>query len=298
MEYQLQHQQETYLWLIKGANQSLENYSVNGGIFLYIPYEELEYIISESSNPSAGKFWLQIIFSQGIWGHNDRFLVYETYENNEKSFLQPYNLFRLMRLFKSGGISSDIVLSYKFSDGSFTKIGHPYNVKYRQIVPYEEYTLNEDDKKTFLNWIDIYKGIFDKPKNNANFNRMLELYEMSYYSPYMEHAFLTLFAILELLVGAQSEITFQVSRGIALLLSNNENELETSFDEIKKLYNVRSKFVHNGSKVSYEDVRKLRFFVQKTIIKLFDMGANSSDYKFENLRKKMKFGGYSAINTI
>ena len=82
------------------------------------------------------------------------------------------------------------------------------------------------------------------------------------------------------------------------MLSNNENELETSFDEIKKLYNVRSKFVHNGSKVSYEDVRKLRFFVQKTIIKLFDMGANSSDYKFENLRKKMKLGGYSAINTI
>ena len=298
MEYQLQHQHKTNLWLIKGANQSLENYSVNGGMFLYIPFEELEYIISESSSPSAGKFWLQMIFSEGILGQNNRFLVYETYENNEKAFLPPQNLFRLMRLFKSGGISSDIVLSYKFSDGSFTKIGHPYNVKYRQIVPYEEYALNEDDKKAFLNWIEIYKGIFDKPKNNANFNRMLELYEMSYYSPYMEHAFLTLFAILELLVGAQSEITFQVSRGIALLLSNNENELETSFDEIKKLYNVRSKFVHNGSKVSYEDVRKLRFFVQKTIIKLFDMGANSSDYKFENLRKKMKLGGYSAINTI
>ena len=56
-----------------------------------------------------------------------------------------------------------------------------------------------------------------------------------------------------MLFGAPNgELTYRISRGTALFLSSDRDEMKTIHSQVKKLYNLRSKYVHEGKNVEWE----------------------------------------------
>lgn len=66
---------------------------------------------------------------------------------------------------------------------------------------------------------------------------------------------------------------------------------------MKKLYGVRSKYVHEGKKVSWEDLFELRHIVCAVLIKLIDLGYHSKDSTFDNLRTEVLLGGFKSFSS-
>jgi hypothetical protein len=95
--------------------------------------------------------------------------------------------------------------------------------------------------------------------------------------------------------NSNTEIAYQIARGVSLLLSNNRTEMDTNFKRIKKLYGARSKYVHAGTSIQKEDLFDLREYVRKIIIKLVDMGYHDKAQAFDNLRDTLLYSGVEKI---
>ena len=61
---------------------------------------------------------------------------------------------------------------------------------------------------------------------------------------------------------------------------------------MKKLYTVRSKYVHNGADVPLQSLHQLREIVRRVLIKLVDLGYHAEGKSFDELRTKILLGGY------
>lgn len=109
-----------------------------------------------------------------------------------------------------------------------------------------------------------------KNTNNNYFNRALEFYNESFESDKIAIRFILIFSSLEAIFNLNSEeITSKLSRYSAKLLAEDDESMyETIYEEMKKLYGKRSKYVH-GSKnnnINIEDEKKLRKYVRKIIL--------------------------------
>lgn len=108
-----------------------------------------------------------------------------------------------------------------------------------------------------------------------------------------------LFSILEMLLGSgHSEITYQISRGTALLLSTSVEEMLQIYKRMKKLYEARSKYVHSGKPIDHNHLFELREIVRKVLLKIAELGYHTKEKKFDELREKILLGGYHSFANI
>ena len=122
---------------------------------------------------------------------------------------------------------------------------------------------------------------------------MRRTYDKSYFIGVTELEYIMLFSTLEMIFGSgNSEITYQIARGTSLLLSATSDEMSEVYKQIKKLYHVRSKYVHNGTKIPMESLFQLREIVRRVLIKLVDLGYHVEGKSFDELRTKILLGGY------
>ena len=125
------------------------------------------------------------------------------------------------------------------------------------------------------------------------------MYDTSYLIGICELEYIMLFSILEMLLGSgNSEITYQISRGTALLLSNTSEEMHAIYKRMKKLYTARSKYVHSGPEISCDCLFELREYVRKVLVKVAELEYHTNDKKFDDLRDEILLGGYRLfVNT-
>ena len=97
----------------------------------------------------------------------------------------------------------------------------------------------------------------------------IEHFNNSYFAVSLESAFLSLMISLEALYTKETrELSFRLARNCAILLGTNCENAQIIFDDMKKLYDKRSKLVHGSSnKITQEDVYKCRDFVRCSIKK-------------------------------
>lgn len=102
-----------------------------------------------------------------------------------------------------------------------------------------------------------------------------------------------LFSILEMIFGSgHSEITYQISRGTALLLSSNSDDMENLYKRMKKLYGERSQYVHSGTKIKIECLYELRDIVRRVLIVLIDLEYHKQGASFKDLQREIMLGGF------
>ena len=126
---------------------------------------------------------------------------------------------------------------------SFTGNLLDYHVKMILLSNIESTTLENKD----IEWIiKNYENANSLAAQNENFRFALETINSWRYAKDSKSAIAIIWAAIESLVGVSSEIVFRLSLYISSLLESRGEKRIERFNQIKKLYNLRSKVVHGA----------------------------------------------------
>lgn len=231
---------------------------------------------------------------------NSDLIVLELAEYSEGGidFYENY-LLEIMKLFKAEDIYSCYRTAYKVQNGDIVSEGFGYKVEYKHAIDFcpPRYHLEQREKDYFPIWFDTQIQHLFLKEQNEKFSNMLNVYDKSYLIGIAELEYIMLFSVLEMIFGVgNSEITYQISRGTALLLSITADEMGQNYREMKKLYNIRSKYVHSGAKISWDSLHKLREIVRKVLMKLVELGYYTNEKTFEELQSNVLLGGFHSFS--
>ena len=105
-------------------------------------------------------------------------------------------------------------------------------------------------------------------------------------------SFIMLTIVLEMLFGSTAELTYRISRGVGIFLSNNREEMRKIVISVKRLYNLRSKYVHEGKHIPWDELFELREIVRKTIVLMYEREMYSPKFNFKNFSEESTYDGY------
>lgn len=287
------------LYVLGGADNSLIGLKVHNCTIVEMTFDELLSLVIKIHGEVALNHVVVSLSEHQLIKNDSNLVVLEIVEkadNNGKTidFYEKYFL-QMMRLFKAEDIYTCYFTTYSSEKGNITSQGFVHKLEYKHAITFQppRYAMDDFEKDCFPKWFDKYVLTCFHTKRNPKFENMLNSYDKSYLIGIPELEFIMLFSVLEMTFGSgRTEITYQISRGTALLLSSSSKEMEEIYRKMKKLYTVRSKYVHNGEKVPIESLYELREIVRKVLIKLVDLGYHTDDKKFDELRKKILLGGY------
>jgi hypothetical protein len=198
-------------------------------------------------------------------------------------YLMP--LIRLMRLFKDGNVMIPYNIYY-FMDGQVPKL----MVDWGKVLPSKKhvFTLNDDEIRNLKDFIQTTKLPFSKPFLQLAFENF-ELSFETFHQPNIE--FLLLMISLEVLFNPsdRQELSYRISRSVAVLLGQNESDSQKIYSTVRDLYGKRSNLVHNGiSVITDTDITNLRHFVRESI-KIIDKSEKDRE-KIMNVLNSSGFG--------
>lgn len=297
MAYQLRTDcQQVTLYVLIGADPSLVGLSVHNCKVISISYVDFANLVIQTYGREALlHFSVSISEGEFIPTHSD-LTVLEIVDSAGRGIdFYDRHFFALLKLFKAEDIFPCYSMVYSCKDGVLTNPGFRHRIEYKHaVVPCDSrYGMEEAEKASFEQWFDKYASLLFRTEINEQFRNMLRSYDQSFLIGIPEMEYIMLFSILEMLFGTgNTEITYQISRGTALLLSSTSEEMNTTYKQMKKLYTVRSKYVHNGVDVPLINVYQLREIVRRVLIKLVDLGYHASEKTFDDLRTVILLGGY------
>lgn len=220
-------------------------------------------------------------------------IVMETVEKD--NFPTNYKeILNLLKLYKAIDIFSCYTAFYKFKNGRLTHggAGEIIQPEHPMYWPQKSYVISQEDQEQFGQWYKTYKDIFNV-NNNDKFKQIVKMYIDSFMMDSAEISFVILSVILEMLFGASgSELTYRISRGAALFLSSNRDEMKDIHSRVKKLYNLRSKYVHEGREIEWERLFELREIVRRIIVRMYECKMNKNFFNFKKFAEELSFDGY------
>jgi hypothetical protein len=172
---------------------------------------------------------------------------------------------RLLRLFKEGNILLAQSFLYHVVDDEPKSFSF---IRQYPILDRSLFTLSPDEAPAAEQFLRDVVIPFAKPSLQLAF----ESFEQSYEVENQGLAFLSLMIAMEVLLNpSDRELRYRVSRNSAVLLGQTREMARGIFQEIKTLYDKRSKLVHTGnnSLTSRADVLKLRDYVRKAIKEIY-----------------------------
>ena len=130
-----------------------------------------------------------------------------------------------------------------------------------------KYALSEQEKAEFPLWFATHYELA-QPKPSTKFGEIIKLYLDSYLIGKANPAFVMLFVVLEMLYGGndRAEISHNIRKGVSELLGKTSGERRNIRNDIYRLYNERSQYVHDGIHVGWQSLFDLREYVRKVII--------------------------------
>lgn len=297
MAYQIRDDcQRVALYVLVGADRSLVGMTVHNCRVVSMTFVELGNIVLGTYGRDA---YLQMLTSVAegkyILDNNDLIVLEIADFSGGQIDSYDQHIFTLMKLFKAEDIFSCYSIIYSCQEGRLINQGFVHKIEYKHaVVPCQpRYIMNDEEKNYFPAWFDKYIPELFSIELNTQFKDMLHSYDKSYLIGIPEMEFIMLFSILEMTFGVgNTEITYQISRGTALLLSKNADEMSQLYKHMKKLYSERSKYVHSGEKVKPESLFELRDIVRRVLIKLIDLGYHCKGSSFDELRNKILLGGF------
>jgi hypothetical protein len=191
--------------------------------------------------------------------------------NLEKKYSIGYlrKTLRTMRLFKEGNILMPATVEV------FVYDNNEFEPESASVISTTIYYSREIYKLTDLEAITLQEFFH---KTQFPFQEFIQLafdyFEFSYHTHKIEMSFLSLMTSLEILFNrGNAELTYRISRNIAVLLGDDIDNSSEIFKNIQDLYGKRSIIVHSGkaskkNPLSKDDILKLRDYVRRSIKEL------------------------------
>ena len=295
------------LSVLIGADQSLIGLRVDHSKIISMKFGELDNIIQEAYGVAEKNRFLHSVMDhyrpptvpgETLNLSDCDLIVLETICENPSDYFATQNVLKALKLYHGADIYSCYSINYRYEDGKVRYGGLGDMVQYRHAIGYIEphYTLTDEQKNGFAEWYETTYRKLNVENRSDNYKAMIRMYDTSYLIGLCESEYIMLFSILEMLLGSgHSEITYQISRGTALLLSNSVDEMLQIYKRMKKLYEARSKYVHSGKAIDHKHLFELREIVRKVLLKIAELGYHTKEKKFDELREKILLGGYHSL---
>lgn len=134
---------------------------------------------------------------------------------------------------------------------------------------YENYLFSDDE---YLEEINEYiRLVFDRLNLTNYIGIAIENYLTSYSASHIHYQYLTLCIALESIISGNQELIYRIRRSVAILCGKDLFNCHRIYDNLNKLYTLRSKIIH-GESFDYKKVAEylppLKSIVSRTIIEL------------------------------
>lgn len=161
--------------------------------------------------------------------------------------------------------------------------------------PYEHYLYYHDD---YLEEINIFVSLYIERVTSIKYLRtVINAYISSFRERNPMMSYLSLCISTESIINATTELNYRISRNISVLIGDNKSRAETIFDNLKLIYDLRSKIVH-GSEFDFEKVIEylpyLQSVVSRMIIEIILLNITNID----DLNRKLTFAGFGDKNSF
>lgn len=197
----------------------------------------------------------------------------------------------LLVLRKKIRINSIALLNYSWKDLGIINKSHEINANLcdYHVKILNPSSLNENKISLYdIRWIREYFEITnDLAFNHEKFRYSLEVINSWRYCIDIKSAIAILWTAIESIVDVSQEITFRLSLSISSLLCERGDSRIKKFEDIKTLYNLRSKVIH-GSNINDKDI-------EKALIGSFNLLSELVVYMIENNKMVNKIDFNSAI---
>lgn len=301
MEYVInQSGNRVVLDLLANATKSLVGLEVNNCRIISIPYSEL-YAMVSSVYGVKGEW----VFSREAFKYHttpcsdaedDSVIVLESVEVEGfgDTVASDYTILEALKLYQSSDIFSCYSLSYRVKDGKIQHGGRGETFLWQHGIhwPEKPYKITDDARSNFNAWLNEHRDLFRSGHHNEKFRQMKRLYLSSYLTDDANLSFVMLSVVLEMLFGGNSELSYRISRGVGMFLSTGREEARNLFTRMKKLYLMRSKYVHEGQRVNDEQLFELREIVRRVIVLMFERGMHKPDFDFKKFSDELTYDGY------
>ena len=193
----------------------------------------------------------------------------------EDKYVEGYliPIFKLMRLFKEGGI----FMPKRYYWGADNDTPKPFIRMHTTLyIPRgPKYIIKDSEISDLNHFIQNTK----LPFTELSLQLAFEHFDLSYHTDNVNLSFLSLMISLETLFNpADSELKYRISRNTAVLLGMGRTSAKDIFEDVKRLYNARSKLVHTGKpEISQENQLQLRQYVRESIKKIDKIGKTKEE---------------------
>ncbi|EGR3963871.1 HEPN domain-containing protein [Vibrio cholerae] len=206
---------------------------------------------------------------EGCWGDLDKRISNLPRERAFQESVSAYinHKINLLRLFNDGDLKCAFEAYYQEHNGEIEPMTCFERENTTRNLMFSLFYCNYDRINSFIKFNEI--ELLPKYIRFA-----LSNYEKSYFTNHDEFDFLALMIALEAIFNdAKSEVTLRVSRGCAVLLTDNQSEASVLFKQVKQFYEKRSKLVHTGdiSSITSADVHELRSIVCRALVKVIEL---------------------------
>lgn len=240
-------------------------------------YDEINHKFAKNDN--NGDYYLYFMKKYEVKSMEEAFD--ETYD-------EAYNFIDSLILFKQESLQlSQPYCLHKGIVNTYIKLDlFRYYVQY----PYEIYCLSDDECNEIKQFYDTYSA-FKNNEKTADIKNMIKIYFQARRIEIREVRFILLITVIEMFLGVSSEISNQISKGVATLMADNYEEHERISVKMKNIYNARSKYIHNGKKEKitmdiYDECNKYVLLIIKKLIE-YNVKYNLSLKEIQDYIKNM-----------
>lgn len=296
MAYQIKTEfSRVVLHVLVGGDKSLIGLKIHNCSVVSMKFEDFYNLVIGIYGGGECNHLIYALAERQLIGNDSELLILEITQNEERFGIDEYEFLRMLKLYKAEDIYSCYHATYCVKDGKVVSGGNFHNVKYEHAIDFlpARYILEDWEIQYLPQWYDRYFVALHTGERNLQYRNMLRAYDTSFLVGIPEMEYIMLFSILEMIFGSgHSEITYQISRGTALLLSSNSDDMENLYKRMKKLYGERSQYVHSGTKIKIECLYELRDIVRRVLIVLIDLEYHKQGASFKDLQREIMLGGF------
>lgn len=243
----------------------------------------------EQTNSKGEKVYKELIEESEIDNEEYYAILYKDY--SESSSKSPYDTYHFLKILFPSCLEIHTIITYHFN------LDLKFKSSYR--TNYSFY-----DKKDYLDFnpikIEVINDFIKKYHKNIYENDLIERMSIKYMNAYeashLHFSFLAFCIILESLIQGNFELVHKISRACGILCGKNLNNSKIIFENVKKIYSVRSKIIH-GEKFSNEKIQEYLYYIEclcsKIIVELM-----IHNCKLEILNDKFTELGFGQQNLI
>lgn len=281
-----QHLWKEFDYTAFGFRRVYENAKLNDHLDVAV-LNKIEEVIFEDATLKRGEGWF-------VKDKNIEDIIFK-YEKEEMDYVDTK--MRIVRLYSENGFNiKELLINIRILNNSTDEELYNYDSK----IPFPDRIIGNIGKlslpnKNEINLINNYISKTNLDFKELNFSSKILssaafLYDQSYTAPVATLRFMVCVIGLEsLLIDGKNELTYKLSRNCAMLLSSNSDEYLKLFSKMRKIYEKRSDYVHNGMVKNLEEteVVETRNILRNVIFKIIEKNISK-----ESLIKELDLKGY------